>query len=406
MVLTEMTARLLDKLHVAGWGPWCLRVLLCLAVLYVAVMLAWVGDDAQITFRQVWNFIHGDGMTFNHGERVQAFTHPAWFFLLSGAVAVTGELHATTLALSIALSMAAVVLLLAAERRALMASVGGKMPLLTPVLLLLFSSVFLDYTTSGLESPLSYFLIAALLWLIAADDLSPRHSRASGNPEQTASGFAAAPHSRRGTLCLDSRLRGNDGAARRRRWMFLVLALLVLCRPDYSLLFLPFALWLAVSRTNHSPLEGESERQGRSPLPSRWGVIRLFLRDVWPGALLLLAWFGFALLYFGSPLSNTFYAKIGSGAPAAESLEQGINYYRMTLQRDPATLFIIAAGLAGAALSRRPALLALAAGQVLYLGFILKTGGGFMLGRFFAAPVFLSVGLLAVALNHPPPPRT
>ena len=37
-----------------------------------------------------------------------------------------------------------------------------------------------------------------------------RHSRESGNPVQTASGSAAAPHARQWTLFLDSRFRGND----------------------------------------------------------------------------------------------------------------------------------------------------------------------------------------------------
>ena len=101
----------------AAYGPWCIRALLLLALLYVAALEAWLVDDAKITFRQVWNFIHGDGMTYNFGERVQAFTHPAWFLLLSALGLVTRELFITTTVLSIALSMGAVGLLLAAESR-------------------------------------------------------------------------------------------------------------------------------------------------------------------------------------------------------------------------------------------------------------------------------------------------
>ena len=48
-------------------------IVLTLAVLtYTMLITAWIGDDAQITFRQVWNFISGDGITFNYSERVQA----------------------------------------------------------------------------------------------------------------------------------------------------------------------------------------------------------------------------------------------------------------------------------------------------------------------------------------------
>tara|TARA_B110000879_G_C10744993_1_gene345632 strand:+ start:162 stop:476 length:315 start_codon:yes stop_codon:yes gene_type:complete len=44
---------------------------------------AWISDYAAITLRTVLNFINGYGATFNVGERVQAFTHPLWFVLLS-----------------------------------------------------------------------------------------------------------------------------------------------------------------------------------------------------------------------------------------------------------------------------------------------------------------------------------
>ena len=55
---------------VAAYAPVALRTLLCLALLYVERLEASLIDDGKITFRQVWNFIHGDGMTFNYGERV------------------------------------------------------------------------------------------------------------------------------------------------------------------------------------------------------------------------------------------------------------------------------------------------------------------------------------------------
>ena len=114
---------LLEKPRLTRLAASGIRLGLCLALLFVATLEAWLIDDAKITFRQVWNFIHGDGMTFHYGERVQAFTHPAWFFLLSGVAFVTRELFVSTLALSILLSLAAVGLLLAAERRA--CGIGG-----------------------------------------------------------------------------------------------------------------------------------------------------------------------------------------------------------------------------------------------------------------------------------------
>ena len=346
-----------------------LRLGLWLLLLWTAVITAWVGDDAQITFRQVWNFIHGDGITFNYGQRVQAFSHPTWFLLLSGLVFVTRELFMTTIALSIALSLAAVALLLALEARA--AGLGGwldfwrgsgrgagrdsgqgngkaRLALLTPALLLPFSIAFCDYMTSGLENPLSYFLVGLLLWLVAGGD------------------------------------KGQN-----RRWGFLVLALLVLNRFDYAALFLPLAAWLAA---------GSFASAGMRGLAGAW-------RDIWPGAALLGAWLLFALIYFGSPLPNPFYAKMLAGYPTMEYIERGLTYFWVTGQRDPATLLVIAAGLLASFIARTPLLLSLAAGQLLYLAFILYAGGDFMQGRFFAVPAFLAVGQLLLASasrNHQP----
>ena len=217
--------------------------------------------------------------------------------------------------------------------------------------------------TSGLENPLSYFLVGLVAWLIAADGVNG----------SAAGGSRAAP-----TVIGAGNLNGLNGASRRRRWLFIVLALLVLNRPDYAALFLPLAGWLAAAAFKaHGP--------------------RGLLKDVWPGALLLFAWFAFALIYFGSLLPNTFYAKMAADVPRMETSIWGVNYFRATAHRDPVTLLIIAVGVGASFLSRRPALIALAAGQSLYLAFILRAGGDFMQGRFFAVPVCLAVGQMIFA---------
>jgi len=43
----------------------------CLAVNYVV-------DDSFITFRYVKNFVHGGGLTYNIGERVEGYTNFLW----------------------------------------------------------------------------------------------------------------------------------------------------------------------------------------------------------------------------------------------------------------------------------------------------------------------------------------
>ena len=47
------------------------RASLLLLFTYVFLANAWMGDDAYITYRVVWNFVHGYGLTFNPDERVR-----------------------------------------------------------------------------------------------------------------------------------------------------------------------------------------------------------------------------------------------------------------------------------------------------------------------------------------------
>src|SRR6187549_2265414 len=85
-----------------------------LLVLFTYVFLAnsWTGDDAQITFRTVWNFLHGYGLTYNPDERVQAYTDPLWMLAITAAHLLTGEFIFTVTALSWLFDVAAGVLLL------------------------------------------------------------------------------------------------------------------------------------------------------------------------------------------------------------------------------------------------------------------------------------------------------
>ena len=314
-------------------------LLLVLVVLWTGVMTAWVSDDAQITFRQVWNWVNGDGITFNYGERVQAFSHPLWFLVLSGIALVTGELYLSTLIANISFAVLAVGLLLIVEHK-----VKQLARLLSPAWLLIFSVAFCDYMSAGLENALSCFLIGVLLWLLVA-------------------GSTSQPL---------------------RCWLFLVLAMLVLNRFDYAVLFLPLAMLLAITPPH---LQGNTRT-----------VICSLCRDLWPGVTLIGLWLGFATIYFGSPLPNTFYAKMMTGYPVAEVLARGADYFLVQLEKDPLTLLIILIAIVWSCLSRNRVLQMLALGQILYLGFIISAGGDFMQGRFFAVPMYLAIGQLILVL--------
>lgn len=114
-------------------------VLLALSVLaYVLVASAWQCDDAWITFRTARNAWQGQGLTWNPGERVQAFTHPLWLLLAILAHAVSGEFfYSMSLVSLVGLTRLDALLLLAPAwawcslrgRRALSLSALGLLPL-------------------------------------------------------------------------------------------------------------------------------------------------------------------------------------------------------------------------------------------------------------------------------------
>ncbi|MBL8727403.1 MAG: hypothetical protein JNM25_03155 [Planctomycetes bacterium] len=292
------------------------------ALLAVMLRLAWLSDDAYITLRTVENLLAGHGPVWNVGERVQAYTHPLWMWLLAAARACSGEHYVTTIVTSIVLSGAAA---------AVLARLAGRAAAVV-LLLLLASRAFVDYTTSGLETPLSVLLLAWLAWL---DDRPP-------------------------------------AGARRLLAITLVAALLGTTRLDLLVLAAPVLL---------AHLRSVPVRQ----MPS---VLAL-------GLLPLLLWSAFALFYYGSPFPITAYAKaFANDVPKADLLHQGFCYVGYSLRHDPATLVTIVAGMvAGFAAPVRGRMLAL--GCLCYCVYVVRVGGDFMAGRFFVPPLVAAIALLA-----------
>jgi arabinofuranosyltransferase len=117
----------------------------------VLVRTAWLCDDAYLTLRSVDNLLHGFGPRWNVDERVQVYTHPAWMLLLAAANALTSEAYFSTLALG-ALCSAATIAVVARGTPA-----SGRVVALA---LLSGSKAFVDFSTSGLENPLTHLLLA------------------------------------------------------------------------------------------------------------------------------------------------------------------------------------------------------------------------------------------------------
>ena len=311
-----------------GAALWRTCTVACVALfLLLVVRTAWLSDDSYITFRTVDNFLHGFGLRWNVDERVQTYTHPLWMFLLAGLNALTGELYFSTLGLSLVLSLFAVLLVIRVARTPQQATVA--------VLLLAMSKAFVDFSTSGLENPLTHVLLA---------------------------GFAAQWFGR-----------GSPGA--RLVGVATLAGLLALDRLDTFVLTLPCVL---------------AATRGVGFWRSGW---RLGL-----GYLPLFAWLGFAFFYYGTPLPNTAYAKaLSHGIALLDLAGQSAWYFADSLRQDPITLTTILAAIIVTVASETKRLWPITIGALLYLAYVVKIGGDFMTGRFLAAPLLQSVVVLARA---------
>jgi arabinofuranosyltransferase len=292
------------------------------------IRTAWMSDDAEITLRCVMNFIHGYGPTFNVDERVQAFTHPLWFLLISSLTLILRNIFTATFALSFVCSLLTLWLLMS---RVAIGTAAG----IIATGALILSKAFVDYSTSGLENPLSHLLLVYGVLLgveyVAAANRSPV-------PTLT------------------------------------VLGLSYLCRPDLVLLVVPF--FMLILRRSYKTPRDTIKMLGLALAPE-------------------LLWTAFSLFYYGAPFPNTAYAKLGTGIPANELIRQGFVYFSDSLARDPITLTLITTGVLLAVYSWSASLSAIAAGMVLYLLYVMSIGGDFMSGRFLTAPLVAAAAIVS-----------
>jgi arabinofuranosyltransferase len=313
-----------------GWSaaaPWVVGLV---AVALLCLKNAWAADDAYITFRSVEQLLAGHGPRWNPHERVQAFTHPLWFVAVTAARVALGDVYLAALATSLACVLAAVWRM----RRFF----DGWAAWLVAVGVLLSSKAFVDFAASGLENPLSTFLVAVFLTLLA----SPAEA---------------------------------GDVPRKAMRLTLAFGLALTCRHDLAtLLAAPWAWWLLRHRA--APL---------APLA------RAVLSGLGP----IVVWTAFSVVYYGFPFPNTAYAKLAAAPPGGLMWSQGAAYFRDSLQRDPMTLAVIAAGLAAGASRRDAAGRAVAAGVACNLLYVLRIGGDFMSGRFFTSALVASLWLLA-----------
>ena len=316
---------------------------ICVAVfLYVFLVNAWIGDDPFITFRTVDNFVHGYGLVWNTDERVQAYTHPLWMFLISGIYLFTHEAYYSTIILCLVSSLAALMVCFST-----IATTWWQRCLLT--LVLITSKAWVDYASSGLENPLSYLLLACFFAPILRDRSAP--------------------------------------SGRRFAYYLVVAALAFTNRADTSLLYAPAIVALVIARARATGFW------------KTFGLGIVCMAPAW-------GWLVFATLYYGFPFPNTAYSKLSAGGPAMPLIHpNGPRYFLNSFRWDPLTLVVIVAGAALVAVAwvrrveDRRAVTLLFAGAATYLAYTLRIGGDYMSGRFFSLP-FFAVAMLVVLYAH------
>jgi hypothetical protein len=98
------------------WSPIATLAILVYG-LYRAIDLRWICDDAFITMRYVKNFVEGNGLVYNIGERVEGYTHFLWLLLLAVSKAIGFDPVDASMWLGIAAYMGIIVLLLVISLR-------------------------------------------------------------------------------------------------------------------------------------------------------------------------------------------------------------------------------------------------------------------------------------------------
>lgn len=303
--------------------------ILFLFIVFFVILLrtVWICDDAAITSRTVLNFIHGYGPNFNIDERVQTYTHPLWFLLLSFGYWVSGNIFYSTLVISILIVLISLYLFVNKL------SIDKKNSIVL-LIVLLCSQAFVDYSTSGLENPMCYLLIAIFILIFL---------------NQTTNEFKS--------LYL----------------MIFIVSLIFLNRPDSILLVLPMLLYASYKKFILADKK------------------IIMLNHFLIGGIPVVVWKIFSIIYYGFPWPNTAYAKLGTGIPNNELFLQGFFYFIDSIKYDPITLIVIILSIFISIAEKNKLKILISIGIVLYLLFILKIGGDFMSGRFFALPFFVSV---------------
>ena len=189
--------------------------------LYAAVLLGvlvagwarrWTSDDAFINFRVVENLLAGNGPVFSAGERTEVATSAAWLAVLTLAEAVVpGDAVAwSSVVLGVAGTATGVLMAMLGARR-LFAGAAARLSVPFGAVVFLALPPTWDFTTSGLETGMSFAWLGTSFWALVRWMQSGQ--RCAGRPV----------------------------------WLYVLLGVGPLVRPDFALISAILLLWLTVA---------------------------------------------------------------------------------------------------------------------------------------------------------------
>jgi arabinofuranosyltransferase len=303
---------------------------LFLAGCFLIFWKAWISEDAFITLRHVDNFLHGYGPVFNIAERVEGFTHPLWFAVLAFFRWMGLSPKGAAILPALLASFGSLYILFFKIR---IRDETGSPSFLNPAAAILIgTSAFIDFGTSGLETALSYLLLVVYAKFIL-------ENRWLKQPILTG----------------------------------LIASCLVMTRPDFGIfLILIFSMYLYELATKKIPLKQ---------------FVQLLVFPI----LFVGSYQIFRMGYYASLLPNPFYTKSGSGAHWSQGLKYIWDLFQGSLVPVILFLAILMFFLKRNHGNLKNRLLVLFSGMI-HGFFVIRGGGDFMHGRFLL-PAFLLITL-------------
>ncbi len=151
------------------------------AFVFVAVDNRFIQDDAYISFRYIRNFVEGNGLVFNIGERVEGYTNLLWVLILSAlsffGIGVEGASQFLSVLFGVAVLFITFRLsetlriddkeIVKKERKSDKNITEGYFDLIAPVLLV-FTASFIFWSVSGMETTMFIsFALAGIYFYIS-----------------------------------------------------------------------------------------------------------------------------------------------------------------------------------------------------------------------------------------------